>query len=282
MSMVKNAAKELTRRAMTNVKTETIAEMFDARAATYGRNEWHRRCAERLVELCNLSPGARVLDAATGTGFAALAAARIVGREGRVLGIDLSTGMLREARVAVRTSGLLNVQFLQADACQPPLDGSQAFDLVVCAAGLLYMNVAAALGEWCRLLKPGGLVAFSTMAAGSPPPGRIFRDCAARFGLALRDPSEALGTTARCRTALRDAGFDVAAVLSEIIEFSGQDLALAWDSNVRSAGHELVQSLSQPDRAALKKAYTEVLVRMERESPRALTQAEILYAFGRC
>jgi hypothetical protein len=52
------------------------------------------------------------------------------------------------------------------------------------------------------------VIAFSTMKAGSPSAGRIFRACAARFGLDLRDPSEALGTDDRCRAVLEEAGFD--------------------------------------------------------------------------
>lgn len=82
-----------------------IAESFDARAAAYAFSGWHRRAAERLVALCALRPGDRVLDAATGTGFAALAAARVVGPEGRVVGVDISPGMLRQARAAVAAAG---------------------------------------------------------------------------------------------------------------------------------------------------------------------------------
>ena len=45
-----------------------IAELFDARAARYARDDWHRRYAEQLVAITPLRPGDRVLDAGTGTG----------------------------------------------------------------------------------------------------------------------------------------------------------------------------------------------------------------------
>src|SRR5678816_1532279 len=93
-----------------------IAASFDVRADTYVRNDWHRRCAERLVALCQLQPRSCVLDAGTGTGFAALAAARVVGSDGRVCGVDISSGMLREARVAVEVSGLANIELVKGDA----------------------------------------------------------------------------------------------------------------------------------------------------------------------
>ena len=92
-----------------------IVDSFDARAAGYANNQWHRRCAERLVGLCRLGQGLRVLDAATGTGFAALAASTAVGPEGHVVGIDLSPGMLREARAAVARAKLTNVELVEGD-----------------------------------------------------------------------------------------------------------------------------------------------------------------------
>ncbi len=258
-----------------------IAEAFNGRARTYSRTGWHKRCAERLVELCLLRPGDRVLDAATGTGLAALAAAKIVGEQGCLLGVDISSGMLREARDAVNASGLSNVELLEADAVCMPHHAPETFDVVTCAAGLLYMPVAEALREWRRLIKPGGLVAFSSMHTGSPPAGQMFRDCAAEFGLSLRDPCEPLGTDAACLVVLEDAGLKVAEIVSEAIEFSAQDLTVAWDSNFRSAGHSAVRALSVADQGALKKAYIEALAREVEQNPARLARADVRYVLGR-
>jgi alkylated DNA nucleotide flippase Atl1 len=145
----------------------------------------------------------------------------------------------------------------------------------------LYMPVPEALLEWHRVLKRGGLVAFSAMKAGAPPGGRIFRDCAAMFGVSLRDPSEPLGSVSASRRVLEAAGFEVADVVSETIEFSAQDLTQAWESNSRSAGHAEVQRLSAQEQEALKDAYLNALAREEREHPGTLRQADVLYAFGR-
>jgi len=264
-----------------NADIRQIAATFDARSANYARNGWHRRCAERLVELCQLRPGAQVLDAGTGTGFAALAAARTVGGHGLVHGVDISSGMLREVRAALTQSGLANVHLVEADAVRLPQYESETFDAVTCAAGLLYMPVADALREWHRLLKRGGFVAFSTMRAGSPPGGRIFRDCATAFGICLRDPSEPLGSVSACRQALEGAGFKVAEIVAETVEFSDQDLALAWESNVRSVAHSEVLGLSDQQQLALKSRYMDALAREASENPGALDRAAILYALGR-
>jgi ubiquinone/menaquinone biosynthesis C-methylase UbiE len=258
-----------------------IADGFNKRAASYAKNDWHRRCAERLVTLCQLQPGERVLDAATGTGFAALAAARAVGPTGHVLGIDVSPGMLREARVAVNAAGLQNIELREGDAARLPAVVTASVDVVTCAAGLLYMPVGAALGEWHRLLKSGGRLAFSTMCAGSPPAGRIFRECARAFGLSLRDPSAALGSASASRGVLEAAGFTVIDIVSETIEFTSQDLALAWESNFRSAAHGDAQRLSDDAQEAFQRAYLKALAQEGLEHPGALNTASLLYAIGR-
>ncbi|GAB3899899.1 hypothetical protein GCM10027612_60630 [Microbispora bryophytorum subsp. camponoti] len=141
---------------------------FDGRAAGYGHLSWHTGYAERLVELAGLTPGMRVLDAATGTGLAALAAARAVGPSGQVVGVDISAGMLQEADRLCTASGLTNVGYVKADATALDGFGDEAFDVVLCCAGMLYLPASTAFAAWHRVLKPGGLVCFSAMRAGFP------------------------------------------------------------------------------------------------------------------
>jgi ubiquinone/menaquinone biosynthesis C-methylase UbiE len=255
-----------------------IAQSFDARAAHYGRSNWHLRSAQRLIDLCHLRPGDRVLDTGTGTGFAAFAAARAVGAQGRVIGVDISGGMLREARNALAQSGLTNLEFMPGDATSLAQFGSGSFDAITCATGLLYMNVTEALREWHRLLREGGFVAFSTIAAGSPPGGRLFRECATAFGITLQDPCETLGTPSASRAALEHAGFEVVVIVPEVITFAPEDVQNAWQSNFQSPAYREVTRLSAEDRAAMERAYLAALVTHE---PGAFARADILYAIGR-
>jgi SAM-dependent methyltransferase len=189
--------------------------------------------------------------------------------------------MLREASIALRQSDMTNVELIQADAgCLPQFE-SETFDAITCAAGLLYMPVSPTLREWHRLLKRGGLLAFSTMHANSPPAARIFRDCAAAFGVLLQDASKPLGSVTLCRNILEQSGFEVANIQSEVVEFSAQDLNLAWDSNSKSAGHAAVLRLTAQEQHNLKGQYLDALAREERERPGTLSQAKIIYVVGR-
>jgi len=258
-----------------------VAAAFDDRAPTYGRNEWHRRYAEALVAEVPLQEGHHVLDAGVGTGFASVAIARVVGPGGRIVGVDLSMGMLDRARRTLDAARLPWVELFQRDATdlRDALDG--AFDAVVCAAALLYMPVDAALREWHRLLKPGGSVAFSTMQRGSPRAGALFRKCARAFGVALDDPSEGLGSAAACHAALERAGFGDIRVVAGHVELSAADLSLAWDANLRSAGHAAVRDLAPADLDRLRDRYEDALRDAHADQAEPVERAAVLYAIGR-
>lgn len=87
---------------------DLASDTYDARAL---------RCfdmhAATLVREAQVPAGTSVLDVATGTGKVALVAARAVGPHGRVVGVDLSAGMLAQA---CRKTGALRVEFRRMDA----------------------------------------------------------------------------------------------------------------------------------------------------------------------
>ena len=238
---------------------QAIAANFDQRAARYAKSDWHRVYAEQFVASAPLEAGQRVLDAGAGTGFAALAIARRVGPAGRVLAVDASAGMLAELRSAATAAGLSQVDALQGDATRLEVLATASFDVVLCSSALLYMSAPDALREWHRLLKPHGLVGFSTMCADSPPPGRMFRDCATSFGLTLDDPSAVLGSEERCRNALHAAGFNDITVSPGEIHLSPADLEAAWESNLRSAAHAPVRGLPIEDQDLFRSRYEAML-----------------------
>ena len=264
---------------MRRMNPQEVAEIFDARAERYAGDDWHRRYAGQLVAVAPIRPGDRVLDAATGTGFAAGAVATRVGPSGSVLGVDVSRGMLQQARRTIEAEQLTNVELLEADVTDLRELAASTFDVVVCVAGLLYMPVAQALSAWHRLLKSNGIVAFSTMKAGSPSAGRIFRDCAGRFGLNLKDPSEALGTEDQCRAVLRDAGFDNIQVVAGRVDFEHLDHVLAWEANSRA--HGVDRSLSAQALDDLRRDYLRALEEARRDDVSDASRADVLFAVAR-
>ncbi|WP_045747960.1 class I SAM-dependent methyltransferase [Actinoplanes rectilineatus] len=258
----------------------SIAAGFDERAAGYDDDVWHVRYARRLVELARPGVGSRVLDAATGTGMAARAAALAAGPSGHVTGVDISDGMLHRARRHPPEAGAAPVELIRADASRLPHLPDRSFDLVLCSAGMLYLPVAAALAEWWRLLRPGGTVGFSTMRAGFPRIAGLFRGLAVAHGLVLDDPVAPLGTPQQCRRVLADAGFVPGEVIGGTVRFSRADAAKAWHAHTRGVHRAAFATLGPGPAHAFEQEFAAVLAeRLAADEERLLT-AEVLYAFG--
>jgi len=112
---------------------------------------------ERLLDLAEVKRGDRVLDICTGTGGAALAAARRVGKPGHVVGVDTSPKMLKKARENATKTGLPTLEFRLMDAAS--LDFAEgSFDAVVSSFGQpeAPWDRPTALREARRVLVRGG------------------------------------------------------------------------------------------------------------------------------
>jgi len=187
---------------------------FDRRAARYDRDGAHHRVASLVVASAELVDGCRVLDVATGTGFAALEAAGRIGPSGEVIGVDLSEAMLGEARRKAQEARAANVRFAQGDAERLSFSPA-SFDRILCSSALALMTDAPrALRHWRDLLKPGGLLAFD---APSTPFGFSERAAAAaaRHGIRLGF-SDLADTPDKCRALLEGAALDVVSVRKAI------------------------------------------------------------------
>ncbi len=146
-----------------------VVAAFNLASDTY--DEPALRCfdlhALALAREAQVHEGARVLDVATGTGKVAFAVARVVGTNGRVIGVDLSEGMLAQAR---RKAGDLPVEFRLMDAERLEFEDA-TFDVVLCGFAIWFLpDILRGIREMRRVLRPGGRLAFSTWAKQSHEP----------------------------------------------------------------------------------------------------------------
>lgn len=113
-----------------------------------------------LLAEAGIGPGMRVLDAGCGAGDVSFELARLVGKDGTVLGLDRNEHALQAARTTARELGLAQLEFAFADlAALPPQIGP--FDAVVGRRVLMYLpDPHAAVAALAGALRPGGTMAF--------------------------------------------------------------------------------------------------------------------------
>ncbi|MGW5664020.1 class I SAM-dependent methyltransferase [Streptomyces sp. NPDC003758] len=117
-----------------------------------------RRAFTRLAELSGAQAGDRVLDVGCGTGYLTRHMAAQVGRDGSVTGVDPSPPVLAYARRRKLRPGSAPCTYKEGIAESLDLPDA-SFDTVVTSLMLHHLPEelrAAALGEMCRVLRPGG------------------------------------------------------------------------------------------------------------------------------
>ena len=144
---------------------------YDRISAAYDLVADAGECAsrDRGLQLLNASPGERVLEVGFGTGHALAGLAGAVGPTGRVVGIDISSGMLKVARR--RVGGAANVAFALSDARALCFRNAE-FDAVFMSFTLElfdFPDIAIALAEIERVLQPGGRLAVVAMTEAATP-----------------------------------------------------------------------------------------------------------------
>jgi len=168
-------------------QTTLVSELRDKQQKVWSSGDYNKIAAltvplsEFLVDHIGVTPQSRVLDVATGTGHAALAAAR---RGAIVSGIDYVPTLVDIARRRA-TAEDLEADFAEADAEHLPY-ADDAFDYVVSAIGVMFSaDHQRAAREMARVCRPGGTVAAASWTQQgfvggmlatvgrhvSPPPG---------------------------------------------------------------------------------------------------------------
>ncbi|CAK7269630.1 hypothetical protein SEPCBS119000_003668 [Sporothrix epigloea] len=160
-----------------------MACIIDKQPSSRPENEqsaqsYNKDCEDQLklgrfmIKKMNIPKGARVLDIGCGPGPLTVDIADGVGPTGSVVGIDVSEVRIKMALQTYTDPALdtyrANASFLLGDAHSLAQFPDNHFDFVVASAVIHYLNLPVALKEICRVLKPGGRFAATTISGDYP------------------------------------------------------------------------------------------------------------------
>ena len=239
---------------------QQVAELYNQRSDSYDKGDFHPLLANRLIEYSGIHSGQKILDIATGTGLVAIEAAKIVGSSGQVVGVDISTGLLKVAQQKISAAGISNIELVVADA--ENLDfPDNSFDRVLCCSALPWMrNLPTDLRLWHRFLVPDGLIGLCAHSETAFIAGVVLKRVAQRYGVELIF-SDLTGTEDKSYTLLQEAGFEDVEVKTE--QFGNYiSLNQAKGTLEGSFKHPLCRPLLQlPEQ--LEQVYAECLAELE-------------------
>jgi ubiquinone/menaquinone biosynthesis C-methylase UbiE len=217
--------------------------------------------SELLIEALDVHSTERVLDVATGSGNAALAAAR---RGCTVVGLDYVPALLDRARRRAEAEGL-EVEFVEGDAEALPFDDG-SFDVVSSVFGAMFApNQEQTANELARVCRPGGRIGivahtpegfigqlFKTNAKHVPPPA------------GLRSPVQ-WGTEERLRELFRD---DIAEIRAEkrqyVFRYRSPEAYLDYWRRYYGPTMKSFEAVGEAGRAALQSDLLDLIARFNR------------------
>jgi ubiquinone/menaquinone biosynthesis C-methylase UbiE len=126
--------------------------------------------------IASLRPGEVVLDIGSGGGIDCFYAARRVGPEGRVIGLDMTPAMIERATRSARAAGLDQVEFRLGHAEAMPVDDGVVDVILSNCVINLTEDKGRVFEEAYRVLKEGGRVSISDMVSDGPFPMSMLSD----------------------------------------------------------------------------------------------------------
>ena len=260
-----------------------IKETFNAAAAGYDKPalRFFKHTAEHLAQRMEFSGTERVLDVATGTGAVALACARRLGA-GHVTGIDLSEGMLAQARAkaAAEKLGNLTLQCMDLEA----LDlGADTFDAACCGFGIFFLpDMEAGLKIIAQHVKPGAAIGISSFTGEVMEPlSQKFLDRIQSCGVSLPPLSwKRLDTPEKLHALYRAAGLEQPLIYTEQVGYPLTGFDEWWDLVWHSGFRGLVSQLAPDDLARFTAAHREEIEALA-DSDGIELNVNVLIAVGR-
>jgi arsenite methyltransferase len=152
------------------------------------------------LDFVNLRAGTAIVDLGSGVGLDCLILAQRLNGQNRLIGLDLTPGMVAKATSCAKTSGLNNVCFGVGDAENIPMQDGSADVIISNGAICLTLDKEKVFREVYRVLQPGGVLSVSDLLFSMPRAVRILSRCLSEVDTSVSEDDY--------RDAIRGAGFE--------------------------------------------------------------------------
>ncbi|WP_239287872.1 class I SAM-dependent methyltransferase [Candidatus Nitrotoga sp. 1052] len=243
-----------------------IKETFNNAAEGYDKPalRFFSAAAEHLANSMRFTGNEHVLDVGTGTGSVALACAQRLGA-GHVTAIDLSDGMLAQAKVKAQERQLTNLDFLCLDM-EASNYTDNLFDAACCGFGIFFLpDMEVGFKTIAKLVKPGGAIGISSFTgAVMEPLSQKFIERILTYGVTMPSLSwKRLDSVEKIRTLYQSARLERLHTQTYQVGYHLAGFEEWWDILWYSGFRGLLSQLSSSDLAHFRQAHqeeTELLV----------------------
>ncbi|MDH5682242.1 MAG: class I SAM-dependent methyltransferase [Spirochaetota bacterium] len=233
-----------------NKRKQMIEKTFDTVSDGYDNENlrFFPESAKWLASYLKCGGDEYVLDVCTGTGNMAIAIAEGLS-EGRVEGVDLSEGMLEQAKKKCEERNLSNVSFNKMDLSKMDYP-DKSFDAATCGFGIFFLtDIEKALSDITRPVKDGGKVAICCFREGTfSPLVDMFFKRVESYGIALPPMSwHRLDNESKCESIFQKEGLRDIEVHTRDQGYHLKDAQGWWEIIWNAGFRDLVNQLSDSD-----------------------------------
>jgi cyclopropane fatty-acyl-phospholipid synthase-like methyltransferase len=227
----------------TDVLGQIRRETYDE---DFGQSSWVTgQEYRRFFRLLKLAASDHVLDVGCGSGGPAVFLSREIGCQ--VTGMDVSEAGIQAGQNLARQAGLDDkVHFHKADVREPLPFSDGAFDAIVCMDAMCHMPERGhLLGEWHRVLRPGGRFLYTDPVVVTGPVSNeelATRSSTGYFEFCPPDVNEGL---------IRQAGFEL--VRAEDVTENEAEVSQRWQAAREQRAAELIRLEGEPTFAGLQR-----------------------------